>query len=136
MASKSPKVAVWYMGLLGPDVHGDGGCDDALAMLRTLYNITASFDRAYEIVSYGKGVVLENLHPEAANVVVRWIESGGRRRPRGHRVATRSGPSGPTETLASLLQAGWPSEKAITASRSVGTGRLVCGRVSSVRYPE
>lgn len=71
------RVAVWYGGLFGRDGDGEGDYQSALTMLRTLYCIMSNFERAYEIVSYGKGVVLDNLHPDAAYIVAKWIEAEG-----------------------------------------------------------
>ena len=73
-SATTSKVAAWYR---GPRHGGDASYQDALNTANTLMRITASFERSYELVSNGKGVVLDNLHPDAAYIVCKWIESRG-----------------------------------------------------------
>lgn len=69
MAQQEQRVAVWLT-----DV-----CDNEkqLAVLHAIYRLMGDFDAAYQIVDYGKGVVAGPISLDAAEIVVKWVESVG-----------------------------------------------------------
>lgn len=68
------RVAVWLMGL---DFDDGDPIDRALSVHRAIFNLTGDYDLVHEVLSYGKGVIAKPVTPEAAEVIMKWIEAAG-----------------------------------------------------------